>query len=283
MAENESQSEKVTRRKKYDIESSVGKFSVNEVVPAQLKSNTPVIIAPGWGESINVYELTQKVIGNKGRRSLSFDTPRLGGEVKSNPDYPTPELRKAQALLDLIDKSDSDNVDIIAHSEGAIYSVIAASLHPEKFRNIVIVAPAGMIGEDTLASLLGRFSKKIARNLVQGATDPKTTGKVLNAQTEGLKYFAKNPVRATQEVLAISKSNIAQLLPQLRSEGIGIVIIHHADDEVIPPNRIQEVIKTNMIDGILTVTGLHDDIHIKEKYASAAEEMLCTLEKKQAK
>jgi len=284
MVENEAQNENIIIRNNYVIDSSVGKIPVNEVTPARLKTNIPVVIVPGWSESPNVFDLTQTVIANKNRRSLSFDHPRLGGEVKPNSDYPTPELRKAYALLDLINNSGSDQVDIIAHSEGAIYTVIAASLQPEKFRNMVLLAPGGMIGEDTLGSLLGRLSKKIARNLKQGVTNPKTTNKVLHAQADALKYIAKNPLRASQEAVAISKSNIDKVLPHLRSKGIGVVIIHHSDDEGFPMHRIQKAVKEDQVDGILAVTGLHDDMYIyPEKYTAAAEEMLSALEKKQAK
>lgn len=308
MVENEPQNP-ITRRSYY-IDSAVGKFPVIEVSPAQLKTNISVVIVPGWSESPGVFDLSQLVMANEGRRSFSFDHPRIGGKVEKNPDYPTPELRKALALLDLIDNSGSNKVDIVAHSEGAIYTVIAASLEPEKFRNIVLVGPGGMIGQDTLITLLGRFSKKVARNLFQGITDRKTTRKVVRAHTGAAKYIVKNPLRALKEAFAISKSNIHEMLPQLRSKGIGIVIIHHADDEAFPMHRIQGAAKKKVLeiasitspevaeedidivglmdeflmDGILAVTGLHDDLYMRpEEYTALGEEMLTRLERKQAK
>lgn len=179
MAENEQPYDVV--KKQYSIDSPVGKFPVIEISPLQPKTDIPVIIAPGWSEPPEVFEMSRAVMAARGRKSLAFDHPRVGGEVTPNPDYPTPELRKALALLDLIEHTGSEKVDVVAHSEGAIYSAIAASLKPEKFRNIVLVAPGGMIGKDTLPALLGRFSKKVARNLTQGLTDKKTSKTVIRA------------------------------------------------------------------------------------------------------
>jgi pimeloyl-ACP methyl ester carboxylesterase len=280
----ESETQNIITKESYNINSLVGEFLVIEVSPTRLKTNIPVVIAPGWSEPANIFEPSQSVIARKGRKSLCFDHPRLGGKVEPNSNYSTPELRKARALLDLIDNTGSDKVDIMAHSEGAVYTVIAASLEPEKFRNMVLIGPAGMIGQDTLTALLGRFSKKIARNLAQAITDPKTTKKIALAHAGAAQYIAKNPLRALKEAVAISKSNIHEMLPKLRSQGIGIVIIHHTDDEAFPMHRIQQVAKTEQVDGILAVTGLHDDLCIyPEKYTAVAEEMLSALEKKQAK
>lgn len=81
-----------------------------------------------------------------------------------------------------------------------------------------------------------------------------------------------------------SNSNIDELLPHLRDRGIGIVIIHHADDEAFPMERIQRVAKPEQLHGILAVTGLHDDLYVQpDKYTAAAEEMLSALERKQTK
>ncbi|OGD53779.1 hypothetical protein A3J78_02525 [Candidatus Beckwithbacteria bacterium RBG_13_35_6] len=281
MVENETSS--VLSRKSYIIDSSVGKFPVIEVSLTQPKADIPVVIAPGWSEPPDVFDSLQSVMAERGRRSFSFDHPRLGGKVEPRLGYSTPELRKALALLDLVEHTGSDKVDIVAHSEGAVYAVIAASLKPEKFRNMILVGPGGMIGKDTLTALLGRFTKKVARNLLQGIKDPSTTKTIIHAHIGAGKYIATNPVRALSEAVAISKSNIGEMLPQLRSRGVGIVIIHHAGDEAFPMQRIQQVAQPKQMDGILAVTGLHDDLYIHpEKYAAAAEEMLSVLERKQS-
>lgn len=269
--------------KEYDVNSPVGRIPVTEVSPLQTKTDIPVVIASGWSEASAVFKLSQSVLAKKGRRSFAFDHPRWGGRVEPNPDYDIAELRKATALLDIIAQSGSKKADVIAHSEGAIYTVIAASMHPESIRNIVLVAPGGMIGQDTFPELISRFFKKVVRGLAQGVAERRTTDTVKKAHIGSVKYIARNPVRAVNEAVAISRSDISGMLENLHSRGIGIVIIHHTDDEAFPIERIQQVAKTGQFDGILAVTGLHDDIYIHpENYTAAAEEMLSALEKKQS-
>lgn len=271
-------------QKRYNIEAPVGKFPVIEVTPLQSKTDIPVVMAPGWSEPPESYINSQSVLASKGRRSLVFDHPRWGGRVEPNPDYLSAELRKAVALLSVIEHSGSNKVDVIAHSEGGVYAVIAAMLQPEKLRNLVLVGPAGVIGHDTFPGLLGRFTKKVLRNLAQGISDKSTTETVIKTHIGSAAYIAKNPIRALSEAVAVSKSDTTIMLEQLHAKGIGIVLIHHAGDEAIPMHRIQQVVKAGMLDGVLSVTGLHDDLYVyPHKYTAAAEEMLSALEKKQAK
>jgi pimeloyl-ACP methyl ester carboxylesterase len=279
MPETETQS--AITIKNYSIDSSVGKFSVVDVTPQILTSHIPIIVAPGWSLTSPNYANTQSVLGNLGRRSLVFDHPRLGGKVTSNSQFPEAELRKATALIDVMNVL-SGQVDVIAHSEGALYTIIAATLHPEKFKNIVLIGPAGLIGPDTVPALAGRFFKKEARYIAQGFQGQLDTAyQILQVHLRSGKYIAKNPKRAFDEGVAMSQADITHMLGALHQRGIGIVVIHHADDEAFPMARIQSNVKANLLDGILAVTGLHDDLSMHpEKYAGAAEKMLTALENK---
>ncbi len=71
--------------------------------------------------------------------------------------YPKEEVRKALNILGVLEEKDVEKTDVIAHSEGAVNTLIAASLYPEKFRNIVLFGPAGLIGEDTFTRLFQGF------------------------------------------------------------------------------------------------------------------------------
>ena len=200
-------------QKQYNIDVPVGKFPVVEVTPLQPKTDIPVVIAPGWSASPSIFFNSQSLLALKGRRSLVFDHPRWGGKVEPNPDYFTAEVRKAVALLSVIEHSHSDKVDIIAHSEAGVYSVIAAMLQPEKFRNLVLVGPAGVVGHNTFPGLLGRMTNKVLRHLAQGISDISTTITVIRANTGSLVSIAKNPIRALSEGVAISKSDTTAFPP----------------------------------------------------------------------
>lgn len=281
----ESEPQAIFSTRHFTLDSNFGKFPVVEVTPLQPKTDIPVIIAPGWSEPPGVFHKTQQVLAERGRKSFVFNHPSENGDNSSYPNSPNPELRKALTLMELINNSECQHVDIIAHSEGAIYSAIAATLDPQKIRNLILIGPGGMIGKDTLITLAGRLSKKVARNIAQGITDRDTTETVVQANTGAFKYVVKNPLhRLYKEPLAIAESNIGPLLTFLKDLGLGIVVIHHTRDEAFPMHRIQEHARSHQMDGILAVTGLHDDMYNHpEKYTMAAEEMLSALERKQKK
>lgn len=273
--------QKAFQTRTYFVESPVGRSSVYSVSPLEPKTDIPVVIAAGWSGSPKTYFPSQTVLASRGRTSFVFDHPRRGGEVKLNSPYPEAESRKAYTLLEVIKSTDKAKVDVLAHSEGAIYTAIAASLKPEKFRNIVFVAPAGMIGKDTIVQLLKRSYRKSVRHKAQATAERTTAVRFKNVQKDSVSYFLQNPQRAIDEGIAISKSDISGMLTHLHSKGIGIVIIQHAEDEAFPLERIQKKAKTTQFNGILSVTGLHDDVYMHpEKYTAAAEEMLTALENK---
>ncbi|MBI3630948.1 MAG: alpha/beta hydrolase [Candidatus Sungbacteria bacterium] len=100
-------------------------------------------------------------LAERGRRTLTVDASH-GIASENIPESATAqgreihdiELRKVAALLKTLDEKDIAQTDIVAHSEGAIYGVMAALLRPERFRNLVLVDPAGMVGEDTQTRLV---------------------------------------------------------------------------------------------------------------------------------
>lgn len=57
-----------------------------------------------------------------------------------------------------------DKVDLIGHCEGAVNATLLALEHPEKVRSLVLLAPGGMVGEDSFVRVVEPFVKKIVRN-----------------------------------------------------------------------------------------------------------------------
>ena len=144
-------------RSKKTLKFKEGEITVARASPEELNDETPVLIAPGWGENSSTYKKTSQVFFNEGRDVWSVGYSRRGGEVIPDERYPEAELRKAMLLLQAIEGKGVEKVDVIAHSEGAINVLIAAMIDPDKFRNIVLDKPAGLIGKDTNAALTGRF------------------------------------------------------------------------------------------------------------------------------
>ena len=147
-----------------------GKVEVVDIIPENLEKEIPVLFASGWGNTIKSYKDSMKIMSEKGRRVLGVEHARQGisenslknEQTDETKKYPIEELRKAFSILAVINKKNIEKIDVIAHSEGAINTAIAASIEPEKFSRIVFLNPAGMIGKDNFYTLTKRY---ISNNL----------------------------------------------------------------------------------------------------------------------
>ena len=272
-----------------------------DIKPKNTKTDIPLLVAPGWGATIESFKPGLKVLTEKGRRVISLDQPRKGGAIpeshnqevedwykakgKKYPNWSSEELRKANTILGLLDQKKLDKVDVIAHSEGAINVCIAAMLHPEKFtgRSIILYSPAGVIGKDNIL----RLQKGAGDN--KSRTETVSHIPVTEEETEYLKstahitpdYIKENPIRAVKEIWAISQANIEEMLRYLREKGIKIVIIGAVDDTMFPMNKMQKNVKPDFIDGFLSVSGGHMQIQVHpEIYMSAVESVISQMEEK---
>ncbi len=267
-----------------EIESLGGKVEVVDVTPESLKTEVPVIFAPGWGETPETFKDSIQAMTDLNRRVLSLEHARGGGNIdlgELKNEYSADELRKAFALLDVLAEKDINKADVIAHSEGAINTVIAAAFQPERFRSIVFVGPAGLIGEDKFPQLAGRFSLKLIQNALTALLEPAKIGQMAQAGLETTKYILKNPTASLKEAVAISNSDIHETLKELHEKGIGTAIIHGVDDPVFPMDKMQEVVNREQVDGFYSVKGGHDEIWAHpEKYVALAEQALEALAKK---
>ena len=287
-----------------NIEENIEEKGLLDIRPDNPKTEVPVLLAHAWGCTNEVYKPAIRTLSESGRRVMSLDHPRIGGDINKRASrevlekYPNEEVRKAYDILDLLNRKGIEKTDVVAHSEAAINIAIAATLHPEKFRNIVFYGPAGLIGEDTFTRLLKGFAgqSKRAESLKATPAAEKTSGfseipitetekKVAAAAAkEAIKYFAKNPVRAVKEAWGISKSQIHEMLRYLHEKGIGIVVMAAVDDPVFQMEQMQKIAKTDMLDGFLSVRGGHGEIgNHPELYMAAAEKMLTALEEKKKK
>lgn len=258
----------------------------------------PVLVASGWSEGTQILRDTAQEIFDDGREVIVIDHARRGGIKASQTDFHREITHKATTLLNILDDAGLEKVDVIAHSEGALNTVLAASWQPERFRNIILVAPAGMIGGDTVPKLVGRFASKLRYDLEKGipelkARDPK---KAKQYKVSPLKYFIANPTKAFREVGAIAHTQIDRQLSDLREAGIQIGILQSHSDRGFPDERIyQQIVLQEAVNGPnpqdlqMSVDGYasvaasdagHDDIIIHpERTTRAALDMLAGFEK----
>ncbi len=274
------------------IDVGTSQIEVVDVIPEELRTEVPTFIAPGWGCSIGSYEESLRSLSSLGRRALTLNHPRYGNSGEDTIDdvhgYPIDEVRKALNIIGVLDKKGIGQVDVVAHSEGAINATIAALIHPEKFRNLALYAPAGLIGKDNFQRLLRDFSDNLARERLYQTSSEEITEeervKIVSIINETLAYFSKNPVRGIKEALAISNTEIGTLLKVLHDKGVGTFVMSGVDDQVFPMDKMQGTASTEFLDGFLAVQGGHYDLQIHpEKYVKAITDMFDKLEAKKSK
>ena len=250
-----------------------------DLEPEEHGNGIPIMLAAGWSETISYYKRALQVIFDENFRTIALDYPRKGEQNRIESEFPKAQLRKAQAILAVIEGRNIDKVDVIAHSEGAVSICIAASLKPERFRNIVLVSPGGLIGKDNLASLAIRFA---LTSLKEALEFRKLSPNFEKSNDFGiLKFFLENPKRALDETRGLSQFDISNLLKKLGDLGICISIIHGVDDSLFQTQKIIETAKQNPpldVKGFYSVKGGHTKLARDPAYVRAALDALTSLE-----
>ncbi|OGY48953.1 MAG: hypothetical protein A3B89_04565 [Candidatus Buchananbacteria bacterium RIFCSPHIGHO2_02_FULL_40_13] len=236
--------------------------NIIDINPTEKKFETPVIVAPGWGKIVEPFkENSLKVIAEEGRRILSLDHLRKI-EIKNIPEgVPAEEIQKALAILDVLDQKEIDRADAVGHSEGGLYLALAASIKPEKFRNLVFVDPAGMIGQDSFFDLAYRFAIKEGR---QSKLPPLMMLKAM------MEYVGQNPAMSFKEVKQMSQADIYEVLKYLKKQGLGLAFVFGVDDVVFPMDRVQKTYSQkreaeeigsfkDILDGFYSISGTHGE------------------------
>lgn len=282
---------------------------VLDIKPHEVKTGVPVVMAPGYGSlspedsKVNILE-----IARQGRRTLFVDEPRgVDGVLKnekSEEQILAEEkiekffLRQAETLIAVLDKKGIEQTDAVGHSEGGLYLVVAASLYPERFRNLVLFDPAGMVEDDSPASLAYRFLKE---NIVSriAMIEKKKAGEISAASEEQarkgdedfLAYLKEDVPKSVDEVRAIAKQQIHTLLKQAHAKGVMMSIVQGVDDNVFPMDDVQKQVSRTgpekgrgeglIVDGFYSVKGGHDEFLMNpERYARVADLALTALEEK---
>ena len=253
------------------------------------KEKIPIFFAQGWATSIETYKDDLIELSKLGRRTIFVDAPH-GVEIKGenkilDKNYPVAELRKVNAFFSVLDNKNIDKVDVVAHSEGGIYISIAAMMKPEKFRNIIFVDPAGLIGKDNFLSLAKRFNKEILNTFINEFIN-KSSGYKKVSLGEIIKYTKglTDPIKAIEEAEAISKTDIINMLKEIKNKGIGVAVLSAADDKIFPMDKIQKNLNSNMVDGFYSLRGGHNEIIFRPvEYSALINDIFKKLEDKKSK
>lgn len=230
----------------HPVDSYGGSATYVDIWPEEQVSDVPVVLAGGWSIGLRALRGVSEELYAHGRRNIVIDHCR-DGEVPEHDIYPRDVLHKANTLLRAMDDAQIEKVDVITQSAGALDAVVAASLQPERFRSLVLVAPAGMIGEDKVSSLAARFVPKMVRNYTRDLIEnPKAEAAILLG---GSAYIRKNIRKAWSEVNTIVNTRIDTVLTDLRAAGIKVAVLQSHDDKVFPPDRINRHVNLHETEG----------------------------------
>ena len=200
--------------------------------------------------------------------------------------YAAAELRKAAAMLRTLEEKGVEQMDIVAHSESAIWTLIVATMHPEKIRNVVLIDPAGLIDKDSTPRLATSFcldivqgalnKEKLPRPKVERGVQPGSPTDLFGA----LKNMAGDPMRSLKEVLALRDADIRDILENLKAQGKHIAIVQGARDVIFPMERMNKIVNTKQVDGFYSVYDAHNEINSNpEAYIHVIDHALDALEK----
>lgn len=264
--------EKFTNPEELEIDGE--KIKIIDLQPLKLKTKIPVAVVPGWSATAKV--LKENIIGlaKTGRRVIAVSAPH-GIKTRRNKKYPLPELRKTAALLYTLDYKNLKKVDAVSHSEAAIFLTIAVKENPKKFRNLILVSPAGLIGRDNLFRLIERFLLNIAKQCARAIfLEPHRLKKISLSFSEGVKAIFTEPRKTIREVKAIIRFKISDLLFELNKKH-GVCVIVGADDLLFPIAKIKEQLKEGIIDQFVVVPGSHNELYLgPENFTKLIDELL---------
>ncbi len=256
-------------------------------LPAEKESGKETLVLnSSWGVGTDVYEHVLRAFNGaeKDRRTICIDHPRWAGTTDVPPEekelvkeYPPEEIRRALTLIKVLEAKNAGETAVVGHSEGAASSAIAALLLAKRaaegrpgprIRNLVLYAPVGFIGEDTLPHMAKGFAAQPAitgKRAESFGALPVSEEERAAAASEGRTianydaipetpedkeggskhpkqfpmYLATNPYRATKEVLGMANIQLIPLIRTLREQyGIGVLVWSAVDDTVFETSKM---------------------------------------------
>ncbi|MDD4409720.1 MAG: hypothetical protein PHW52_03675 [Candidatus Pacebacteria bacterium] len=256
---------------------------VMEISPEVITEDVPVFVSPGWGVSPEAQIEGLETIAEEGERKVitaNFSRKELI-EGYDDENIPTAELQKALAIIDIIDSKGLEFVDGIGHSEGGLNLAIAASLFPEKFRNLVFISPAGSINI-SYAELVKRFAVDEGIEEFKGM-DKEKLFTFYNYLKSVVKNFLKNPILSNKEISEMTELDIFEMSKEIKGNGIGVSFIAGANDKVFPMDEINKNVDEGNVDYYLSTKGNHGAFIFDQRYAQLAENLLDNMKEKNNK
>jgi pimeloyl-ACP methyl ester carboxylesterase len=259
-----------------------GEVSFMHATPEQIKKDAgtgepviPLLFVHGHGQDPKL-ERNLKRFAQTGRDTfgVAYTDKRVSKDAKPREKegvsvkVPPYQLEKADDMVEAMDASGIERADIVATSEGALRAMIAVAQHPEKFRNIVLVHPAGMDNRgflETHARVVDNYGRllldgPVAHHYGRDLQEPRKGKDVQEKSPGGLKGFIKKgPLEILREQRTVAHSRFDSLIPELRAEHphLHFSMIADKNDRVYPPKRLQKINGDNLDEFMVSDWGGH--------------------------
>lgn len=275
--------ESLAQMRKERIALQSGAVDLLEMVPAHEEDSVPLVVVPGCQTSVEMYAgAVRELATEHGRRTLALSEV-LDAAHAAKSTHTERATRNAAGILEMLARRGIERADVLAHSAGAIDAIVAAAEHPEKFRSIVMYAPAGFKdGDDTVQrQLFGGWMSALTREPPRTVDELQRT--ILNA-FDVYAYVAMHPLEAMKEQADIATEAIeADTLKHVREHGVRVAIICPVDDQMYDPAETASHVSSELIDGFLTVRGAHSDIERDPAHIALAANLLKALREKDSR
>lgn len=230
------------------LETPFGIVETVDLTPPEIEHKTPVLLAPGWGETLELQKVCLQEIYLSGRRVLALRHAVLIKKNRKETSYPVAELQKAETLLSLLTYKNIQAVDVISHSEGSLNVAIAATMQPARFRKLVLVTPAGVSGKDHGMRIVIGFLRHVLKTRIKS---PVQSAKILTGlkrpKQQSEAHIFRRLLSFQKELSAMASFDIYPLLINARKKGIKIAILAGETDTAFPLLRMKKHLEKGIV------------------------------------
>ena len=237
----------------------------------------PLLVVPGFATGPLSFSPIIVGLANR-RRVLSVSNPH-GIKVDPQKGFPTPQLRKAMAIIEMLDHEGIEGIDAVGHSEGAIVLDLVAQLRPGLINHMVLSHPAGLSEKRGFLKLMldSQVADK-AKKQRRGAMERDGSWTLFHRDLdkdiadEYFGYLGKGRWQSIKEANAMRNANIAPDLQQIQKQGTKVSIVFAEDDLMMPLKGEEDLMQRTNIpkERIRKIKGGHH-LHVFEDEKIAQE------------
>lgn len=224
-----------------------------DIKPERQKNAVPILFVGGLGTPIADYQEAMRGLYESGRRVIALNHKRAPGasvltsiqsKITEKIRVPSESAREAQSILEVLDLRNIHEVDVLAHSAGALNATVMALWQPYKVRNIIFLNPPGIGNESFLEQAKGMW-----RHLGE-------SGITLDKLWERVKPRLVNTIAKS---ISVTGADITWAFRRLHEKGIGIMIGISKDDPIFKAERMTLAMSDKLgdIDGFFIMPGGH--------------------------